>query len=102
MAIARVERMPLGNTELLNSIADEYSDEESPELAPCDYEVRKIIRRDRSEIQGTYPEEIHVICRTSTNDFEFRFEWVFDPHLERISEFKFGFDPSEFGPDDDE
>jgi len=101
-AVSRVQQMPLGKMELLNSIAAEYADEGSPELAPCDYEVSRIIRRDRHQIEGKYPEEIEVICTTSTKESGLlRFVWVFDPHLERISEFKFGFDPSEFDPADD-
>jgi hypothetical protein len=63
-------------------------------------ESGKIVRRDRNQIEGVYPEEIHVICLTSTDEFSFRFKWIFDRHLERISEFKFGFDPVEFGPDE--
>jgi hypothetical protein len=102
-AIARVQRMVLGKTEVLNSIAAEYTDEESPELEPCgntDYEVSKVIRRDLKEIQGDYPEEIHVVCTTATKESSLlRFEWVFDSDLERITAFKFGFDPSDFDLD---
>src|SRR5580700_136947 len=93
-AIARVQQMPLGRIELLNSIAADYTDEEAPTLDACDYEVEKIVRR---EIEGKYPEEIEVICTTSSKESRLlRFVWVFDPQLERISEFRFGFDPSEF------
>ncbi|MGA7318885.1 MAG: hypothetical protein WBW98_00125, partial [Candidatus Sulfotelmatobacter sp.] len=71
--------MPLGRAEVLQSIAAEYTDEESPELQPCgdeDYEVRKVVRRDL-RIQGEYLEEIHVICRTATKDSSLLFfEWV--------------------------
>ena len=70
-AVARVQGMVLGKTELLNSIAAEYTDEESPELNPCrytDYEVSEVIRRDLNKIQGKYPSEIHVICKTSTKE----------------------------------
>jgi hypothetical protein len=103
-AIRRVKEMPLGRAEVLQSIAAEYTDEESPELQPCgdeDYEVRKVVRRDLRKIQGEYLEEIHVICRTATKDSSLLFfERVFDPDLERIREFNFGIDPSEFDLDD--
>jgi hypothetical protein len=94
----------VGRSDVLQSLAAEYTDEESPELHPCsedDYEVRKIIRRDLRRVQGTYPEEIQVICRTATKDSSLLFfEWVFDADLERIREFKFGIDPSEFDLND--
>jgi hypothetical protein len=103
-AVARVRGIALGKPELLNSIAAEYTDEELPELDPCgytDYEVHKVTRRDLNKIQGHYPEEIQVFCTTSTKESGLlRFEWVFDTNLERIREFKFGFDPSEFEPDE--
>jgi uncharacterized lipoprotein NlpE involved in copper resistance len=88
-AIERVRNMVLGKPEVLNSIAQEYIDEESPRLEPCDYEVNKIVRTDLNEVDGKYPEEIQVICTTSSkNSPNLQFEWVFDIHLERISEFK--------------
>jgi hypothetical protein len=100
-AIARVQRMALGKPDLLTSIAAEYTDEESPEIGPCDYEVHKIIRRDLNKIQGEYLEEIHVICVTSTKESGLlQFVWVFDTGLERIKGFTFGFDPSEFDLDE--
>jgi hypothetical protein len=100
-AIERVQQMALGRLELLSSTAAEYTDEESPEVHPCDYRVRKIIRRDWNQIEGKYPEEIEVVCTTVTDDSKLlRFSWTFDTHLERIREFKFGFDPSEFEPDE--
>ena len=102
-AISRVKEMPLSRSDVLQSIAAEYTDEGSPQLQPCgneDYEVRKVIRRDLRKVQGTYREEIRVICRTATKDSSLLFfEWVFDINLERIQEFRFGIDPSEFDPD---
>jgi hypothetical protein len=99
-AIARVQGMALGKTELLNSIAAEYTDEKSPELTPCEYEVHKIIRRDLNQIQGEYLEEIQVICVTWTKEPDlFQFVWVFDTGLERIKGFRFGY-PSEPDPDE--
>jgi hypothetical protein len=96
-AVARVQNMPLGKSEVLNSIGSEYIDEESVLLDPCDYEVAKVIRRDLGKIAGDYPEEIHVICRTSFKDGpELQFRWVFDSDLSRIEGFKFGIDPSEY------
>lgn len=101
-----MQQIVLGTPEVLNSIATEYSDEENPVLEPCrynDYKVSKVIRSDLHEIQGDYPEEIHVECITSTitgDTSALRFEWVFDSDLERIKAFNFGLDPSEFDGDD--
>jgi len=102
-AIARVRRMPLGRIELLNSIANEYTDEASPNLGPCEYQVSKVVKSDRRKSEGEYPEEVEVICTASSSgSVLLRFVWVFDMHLERVSEFKFGFDPIEFDAPDDE
>ena len=55
---------------------------------------------DLRKIQGEYLEEIHVICRTATKDSSLLFfQRFFHPDLERIREFNFGIDPSEFDLD---
>jgi hypothetical protein len=91
-AVRRVQGSVLGKPPFIRSIIAEYMHEDPPAVSPCNYKVSRVIRRDRALTDGAYAEELHVICLTSTSDFPFRFEWVFDQN-QHLSDFKFGYDP---------
>jgi hypothetical protein len=90
-AVTLVQGSALGKPEILKSIVAEYLKEDSPAVAPCSYKVSKVVRRDLKPADGTYAEELHVICLTSASELPFRFEWVLDQN-QHLSEFKFGYD----------
>jgi hypothetical protein len=91
-AVTRVQGSTLGKLEILNSIVAEYLNENLTPVEPCSYKVSKVVRRDLSQTDGAYPEELHVICLTTANDIAFRFEWVLDQN-QYLSDFKFGYAP---------
>jgi hypothetical protein len=93
-AVTRVQGLALGKPEIRQSVLAEYLNEKSPELTPCKYKVSKVVRRDLPQTDGIYPEELHVICMTKSEDSLFRFEWVLDQNR-LLSDFKFGYAPEQ-------
>src|SRR3984957_569391 len=91
-ALTRVRGSALGKTDVLNAIVAEYLNENLTPIEPCSYKVSKVVRRDLKATDGTFPEELHVICLTTANDIAFRFEWVIDQN-QFMRDFKFGYDP---------